>query len=169
MRLCYTLNTCLFLQSYYLTDATYLCLYLWALTWTTFLDVLVLVQNQSPYYSVFPLSLSLSPLSLLTLLRLNHSLTSSHIISREDGRQPSEMAAELHTDAVSGACFLSESHSLMPLTPVNLCGEIEFPEQRGTCGKTVDCGRHTEVLLLRDFQTNIVGRLRVVLSIGQIV
>lgn len=29
---------------------------------------------------------------------------------------------------------------------VNLCGQIEFPEQRGACGEAVDCGRRRSLL-----------------------
>lgn len=53
------------------------------------------------------------------------------------------------------------SHGHKP--PCDLRAEIEFPEQLGQCGKSVDSGRRWS-LPLTNLQTNIVMRLRVVLS-----
>lgn len=48
--------------------------------------------------------------------------------------------------------------------PRDLRAEIEFPEQLGQCGKSVDSGRRCS-LPLTTLQTDIVMRLRVVLSL----
>lgn len=53
-----------------------------------------------------------------------------------------------------------------PQKPCDLWPEIEFPEQLGQCGKSVDSGRCWS-LPLTNLQTHIVMRLRVVLSMWQ--
>lgn len=131
--------------------------FLWALTWNTFLDILV--QNQSPYHSAF--FILLCPSYTLSA----KSSSQSHIISPGWQQQAAEWNGCRYRCSVRHVSFRRQSQ-LMPLNPINLWAEIEFPEQRGACGKTVDRGRRLS-LLLRDFQTNIVGRLRVVLSTGR--
>lgn len=41
---------------------------------------------------------------------------------------------------------LSETVTVNAPNPINLWAEIDFPEQHGACGKTVDCGRRWSLL-----------------------
>lgn len=67
-----------------------------------------------------------------------------------------------------GASALRDAARRRNETPA-ICGpEIEFPEQLGQCGKSVDSGRRCS-LPLTTLQTDIVMRLRVVLSLWQTV
>lgn len=132
-----------------------LCGYLWVLTCNTFLDILVPEQNKSPYHSAF-----FSSRIPLTLFRLNPALDRTSSARMTAGCREKWLQCR--------ARWLSETVTINAPNPINLWAEIEFPEQHGACGKTVDCGRRWS-LPLTDFQTNIVGRLRVVLSMGQTV